>query len=261
MKVLGIDIGGTGIKGAVVDTKKGHLVTDRLRILTPDPATPDAVARTVAEIVEHFEWTDPVGCTFPGVVKDGTIHTAANVDSSWVGVDAAAVIGATTGCEVTVLNDADAAGLAEAAHGAARRRKGVVMVITLGTGIGSALLVDGALVPNTELGHLWLRGGDAEKWAAASVRERLELDWDEWASRVDDYLTLVEGLFWPDLFVIGGGVAKKADKFIPKLTCATTVVPAELLNAAGIVGAAMSVHHRRSADDGDRAKRKKRRRN
>lgn len=243
MKVLGIDIGGTGIKGAVVDTKKGHLVTDRLRLPTPQPATPDAVAATVAAIAGHFEWTGAIGCTFPGVVKGGTIHTAANVDHAWLGVDASQVFGKATGLPVTVLNDADAAGLAETAHGAARKCDGAVMVLTLGTGIGSALLIGGRLVPNTELGHLWLRGDDAEKWAAASVRERLELDWDEWAARVDDYLRLVERLLWPDLFVLGGGVAKKADRFLPKLTCTTPVLPARLQNAAGIVGAAMAAHH------------------
>lgn len=243
MKILGIDIGGTGIKGAVVDTKKGHLVTDRLRLPTPQPATPDAVAATVAAIAGHFEWTGAIGCTFPGVVRGGTIHTAANVDHAWLGVDASQVFGKATGRPVTVLNDADAAGLAETAHGAARKCDGAVMVLTLGTGIGSALLIGGRLVPNTELGHLWLRGDDAEKWAAASVRERLELDWDEWAARVDDYVRLVERLFWPDLFVIGGGVAKKADRFLPKLTCTTPVVPARLQNAAGIVGAAMAAHH------------------
>lgn len=243
MKILGIDIGGTGIKGAVVDTKKGHLVTDRLRLPTPQPATPDAVAATVAAIAGHFEWTGAIGCTFPGVVRGGTIHTAANVDHAWLGVDASQVFGKATGLPVTVLNDADAAGLAETAHGAARKCDGAVMVLTLGTGIGSALLIGGRLVPNTELGHLWLRGDDAEKWAAASVRERLELDWDEWAARVDDYLRLVERLFWPDLFVLGGGVAKKADRFLPKLTCTTPVVPARLQNAAGIVGAAMAAHH------------------
>ena len=245
MKVLGIDIGGTGIKGAVVDTKKGSLLTDRLRLLTPEPATPDAVGATVAEISRHFEWTGPIGCTFPGVVKGGVIHTAANVDSSWIDTDASKVIGDATGCAVTMVNDADAAGEAETRFGAARGKKGIVMTITLGTGIGSALMVDGELVPNTELGHLWLRGGDAEKWAAASVRERLELDWTEWSARVDEYLRLVEGLFWPDLFIIGGGVSKKADKFIPNLTCRTPVVPAALHNEAGIVGGALAVHRHR----------------
>jgi polyphosphate glucokinase len=245
VKVLGIDIGGTGIKGAVVDTKKGHLVTDRLRLLTPDPATPSAVAATVASVVAHFEWDGPIGCTFPGVVKGGHVHTAANVDKGWLDVEAAELLGQATGCPVTVVNDADAAGEAEARFGAARGRPGVVVTITLGTGIGSALVVDGRLVPNTELGHLTLRGVAAEQWAANSVRERLELDWDEWASRVDEYLRMTEDLFWPDLFIIGGGVSKKADKFLPKLTCRTPVVPAELLNQAGIVGAALAVHRHR----------------
>jgi polyphosphate glucokinase len=242
MKALGIDIGGTGIKGAVVDTKRGALVTDRLRLLTPEPATPEAVATTVAGIAEHFEWDGPIGCTFPGVVKGGRIHTAANLDKSWVDLDAAGLISEATGCPVTMVNDADAAGEAETLFGAARGRAGVVITITLGTGIGSAVVVDGRLLPNTEFGHLILRGGEAEHWAANSVRERLELDWDEWASRVDEYLRMVEDLLWPDLFVIGGGVSKKADKFLPKMTCRTPVVPAELLNQAGIVGGALAVH-------------------
>jgi len=242
MKALGIDIGGTGIKGAVVDTKKGHLVTDRLRLLTPEPATPDAVAATVGSVARHFDWEGPIGCTFPGVVKGGHVHTAANLDKAWVDLDAAGLIGQATGCPVTIVNDADAAGEAEARFGAARGKPGVVITVTLGTGIGSAVVVDGRLLPNTELGHLTLRGGDAEHWAANSVRERLELDWDEWASRVDEYLRMVEELLWPDLFIIGGGVSKKADKFLPKLTCRTPVVPAELLNQAGIVGGALAVH-------------------
>ena len=246
MKVLGIDIGGTGIKGAVVDTKKGRLLTDRLRVPTPVPATPDAVAETVSSIVRHFEWVGPIGCTFPGVVKDGIVHTAANVDKSWLEANGASILAAATGCPVTLVNDADAAGEAETRFGAARGRKGVIMTVTLGTGIGSALMVDGTLVPNTELGHLPFRGGDAEQWAAASVRERLELDWDEWAARVDDYLCQVERLFWPDLFIIGGGISKKADKFLPKLTCTTPTVPAALLNQAGIVGAALAVHRHRN---------------
>lgn len=162
MKVLGIDIGGTGIKGAVVDTKKGHLVTDRIRLLTPEPATPDAVGMTVTEIAKHFEWTGPIGCTFPGVVRGGTVFTAANVDKSWINADASRIISDATGCPVTMVNDADAAGEAETRFGAARGKSGVILTITLGTGIGSALMIDGTLVPNTELGHLWLRGGDAE---------------------------------------------------------------------------------------------------
>ena len=242
MEVLGIDIGGTGIKGAVVDTAKGRLLTDRFRIDTPHPATPDAVADSVVRIAAHFAWSGPIGCTFPGVVTGGVIHTAANVDPSWVGADASSIFGAATGSTVAIVNDADAAGEAEVRFGAARDRSGVVLTITLGTGIGSALTVDGILVPNTELGHLPLRGGDAERWAAASVRERLELDWDEYSARLDEYLCLVESLLWPDLFVIGGGVSKKADEFLPKLTCRTPVVPAELRNEAGIVGAGLAIH-------------------
>ena len=253
MKALGIDIGGTGIKGAIVDTKKGSLVTDRMRIPTPEQSTPEAVSEVIVELTKHFEWDGPIGCTFPGVVQGGVVHTAANVDHSWIGTDAAALFSKATGSPVTVVNDADAAGLAEVRFGAAKGREGVVFMITLGTGIGSALVHDGDLVPNTELGHLWLRGDDAEKWAAASVRERLELDWDEWAARVDDYLRLVEALFWPDLFVIGGGVSKKADKFLPKLTCRTEVVAAELHNEAGIVGAALAMH---VADKKDRDRHK-----
>lgn len=242
MEVLGIDIGGTGVKGAVVETAKGRLLTDRFRLDTPHPATPDAVADCVAQIAANFSWSGPIGCTFPGVVKDGVIRTAANVDPSWIGTDAAAVFGAATGSTVAIVNDADAAGEAEVRFGAARGRSGVVLTITLGTGIGSALTIDGVLVPNTELGHLPLHGDDAERWAAASVRERLDLDWADFASRVDDYLCLVESLLWPDLFVIGGGVSKKAAEFLPLLTCRTPVVPAELRNEAGIVGGAIAVH-------------------
>lgn len=250
MKVLGIDIGGTGIKGAVVDTKRGRLLTDRLRLLTPQPATPDAVASTVGDVARHFEWDGPIGCTFPGVVKGGRVHTAANLDPAWVDLNAAELFAAASGCAVTVVNDADAAGEAEARFGAANGRPGLVIAVTLGTGIGTALVIDGRLVPNTELGHLPLRGVDAEQWAANSVRERLELSWEDWAVRVDEYLHLVEDLFWPDLFVLGGGVSKKAEHFVPLLTCRTKVVAAQLLNQAGIVGAALAVH-RHSAKHGD----------
>jgi len=242
MKALGIDIGGTGIKGAVVDTKRGRLLTDRLRLLTPKPATPDAVSTVLAECVKHFDWDGPIGCTFPGVVKGGMVHTAANLDDTWVGLHAAELFTKATGRPVTVVNDADAAGEAEARFGAAHGEPGLVIALTLGTGIGSALVVDGRLVPNTELGHLPLRGDGAEKWAANSVRERDELSWEDWAARVSEYLVMVEDLFWPDLFILGGGVSKKAENFVPLLTCRTEVVPAELLNQAGIVGAALAVH-------------------
>lgn len=239
MKVLGIDIGGTGIKGAVVDTKRGVLRTDRLRLLTPRPAEPAAVADVVRTLVRHFEWEGPVGCTFPGVVQAGTIHTAANLTPSWVGLDGTALFAEAVGCPVSLLNDADAAGVAEDAFGAAAEVTGVALLITLGTGIGSALVVDGTLVPNTELGHLTLRGGDAEDYAADSVRERLGLSWEDWGARVGEYLRLVENLFWPHVIILGGGVSRKADKFLPHVRTRTPVVPARLLNQAGIVGAAL----------------------
>jgi polyphosphate glucokinase len=262
-KALGIDIGGTGIKGAVVDTKRGRLVTDRLRLLTPQPATPDAVADVVGEVARHFDWDGPIGCTFPGVVKGGTVHTAANLDPSWIHLPAADVFAKATGCPVTMVNDADAAGEAEARFGAAKDQVGLVVAITLGTGIGTALVVGGQLVPNAELGHLPLRGGDAEHWAANSVREREELGWEEWAGRVDEYLHLVEDLLWPDLFILGGGVSKQSDQFVPFLTCRTPVVPAALRNQAGIVGGALAVHRHAETfgDEGEghpgRAKHKK----
>jgi polyphosphate glucokinase len=238
--MLGIDIGGTGIKGAPVDVDKGALTTDRLRILTPQPATPAAVAKVVGELVAHFKWTDPVGCTFPAVMKNGVAMTAANVDQSWIGTDASAGFNKQSGNKFTVLNDADAAGLAEARFGAGRNRMGVVIVVTLGTGIGSALFIDGKLVPNTELGHLVMDGKDAEKRAAASIRENKGLSWSKWGKRVNEYLQYVERLFSPDLFIIGGGVSKKFDRYQPFLGVRAEVVPAQLLNEAGIVGAAVA---------------------
>jgi polyphosphate glucokinase len=242
MQALGIDIGGTGIKGAVVDLDTGEFVVERLRIETPERSTPDAVSAVVAQIAGHFDWRGPVGCTFPGVVGDGVIHTAANVDDSWVGVDAAGAFSSATGCPVVVVNDADAAGVAEARFGHPDARTGVVLMLTLGTGIGSALMKDGVLVPNTELGHLKLgkKQIDAEDLAAESVRERDDLGWKDWAKRLTHYLEHLEDLLWPNLFVLGGGVSKKADKFVPHLRCRTPVVPAQLLNQAGIVGAALA---------------------
>jgi polyphosphate glucokinase len=237
---LGIDIGGTGIKGAPVDTATGELVAPRLRIPTPRPATPTAVAETVAEIAKHFDWTGPLGATFPAVVKDGVTQTAANVDPSWIGADAAKVLSDATGSSVTVVNDADAAGIAEMEFGAGKGRTDTVIVVTLGTGIGSAVFVGGELVPNTELGHLQIRGKDAEHRAAESVREAQSLSWKKWARRLNEYFAHLEALLWPDLIVIGGGVSKKSDKFVPLLMTRAQVVPAQLLNEAGIVGAAVS---------------------
>jgi polyphosphate glucokinase len=257
MRVLGIDIGGTGIKGAVVDTKHGVLKTDRLRLLTPHPAAPDAVAEVVQTLTQHFDWAGPIGCTFPGVTKGGTIHTAANLVPEWKGVDASTLFGEATGQPVTVLNDADAAGLAEVAFGAARGNDGVVMMITLGTGIGTALVHDGRLVPNTEMGHVKLHDDDAEKYAAELVREREDLSYQEWGGRVGEYLRMTEDLLWPDLFVLGGGISKKADKFLPYVDCRTPVVPARLLNQAGIVGAALQASRAPHAGKGKGKDKKK----
>ncbi|MFE9739768.1 polyphosphate--glucose phosphotransferase [Streptomyces sp. NPDC006477] len=243
MNVFGVDIGGSGIKGAPVDLERGALTEERHKVLTPQPATPDGVAGCVAEVVEHFGWTGPVGVTFPGVVTGSTIRTAANVDPSWIDVDAGALLGERLGGRpVTVLNDADAAGLAEMTYGAGRDRKGTVIMLTLGTGIGSALFVDGRLVPNTELGHLELKGHDAETRASTRAKEDEDLTWEHWATRrVRKYLAHVEMLFSPELFIIGGGVSRKADKFLPLIEgIRAEIVPAELQNNAGIVGAGMA---------------------
>ncbi|MFJ5780515.1 polyphosphate--glucose phosphotransferase [Streptomyces hydrogenans] len=243
MNVFGVDIGGSGIKGAPVDLKRGALTEERHKILTPQPATPQDVAGRVAEVVEHFGWTGPIGVTFPGVVTGSTVRTAANVDASWIDTDAGALIGeAVGGLPVTVLNDADAAGVAEMTFGAGRGRTGTVILLTLGTGIGSAVFTDGRLVPNTELGHLELKGHDAEKRASSKAREDEELTWEHWATkRLRKYLAHVEMLFSPELFILGGGVSRKADKFLPYLDgIRAEIVPAELRNDAGIVGAAMA---------------------
>jgi polyphosphate glucokinase len=239
-QVLGIDIGGTGIKGAPVDVERGTLAADRYRLLTPQPAEPAPVAEVVAQVVAKFESEGTVGATFPAVVRGGVAETAANVDKSWIGEGVAKAFERATGRPFVVLNDADAAGLAEMRFGAGRDKKGVVMMVTLGTGIGSAMFVDGVLVPNTELGHLELRGKEAEKRASESVRENKKLSWKKWGQRVDEYLTHLEMLFSPDLFIIGGGISKKATKFFQFLKTRAPVVPAQLLNEAGIVGAAVA---------------------
>jgi polyphosphate glucokinase len=248
MDVLGIDFGGSGIKGAPVDLTAGRFVRDRLRIETPHPSAPKAVADVVRTIAGHFGWAGPVGVTFPGVVAGGITRTAANVDKRWVGVDADALFTEATGCPVTVLNDADAAGLAEMTFGAGKGRGGVVLVLTFGTGIGSALFADGVLVPNTELGHLELDGKDAEHRASAQVREVKGLSWEKWAERVAAYLRHVDALFSPGLIIIGGGVSKKSDKFLPYIDGVTAdVVSAALHNDAGIIGVAMAARAGRAA--------------
>jgi polyphosphate glucokinase len=239
-QAFGLDIGGTGIKGAIVDLDTGELRTNRERILTPQPSTPDSVAEVVAKIVHDHDWTGPVGATFPAIIKNGFARSAANVDKSWIGVDVDKTFSDASGCPVTVLNDADAAGLAEVRFGAAKGVSGVVLLLTFGTGIGSGLFVNGQLVPNTELGHLELDGHNAERRAAYSARERHDLSWSKWAERVQRYLSHVEALFSPDLFIVGGGVSKKAEKWVPHLDLKTPIRPAELLNDAGIVGAALA---------------------
>jgi polyphosphate glucokinase len=243
---FGVDIGGSGIKGGLVDLHAGALDGERLRVATPQPSTPEAVADVVAELVEKFNWGGPVGITLPCVVKKGVALTAANVDKKWVGTDAAALFAARLGRrheDIVVINDADAAGLAEMEFGAGAGRDGVVTLLTFGTGIGSAVFLDGKLLPNTEFGHLEVDGHDAETRAAASAKEDEELTWEQWAPRVSRYISVLENLIWPDLIIAGGGVSKKAHKWLPLLEVRTEVVPAVLKNDAGIVGAASAAAH------------------
>ena len=237
--IIGVDIGGTGIKGAPVDLTAGTFAAPRTRILTPSPATPERVVETVVELLDQHDTPGPVGITLPAVVRNGIVQTAANIDESWIGVEATDRFGEALGRPVAVVNDADAAGLAEMRFGAGRDRSGVVVLVTLGTGIGSAVFADGVLVANTELGHLPLQGDDAEKWASDSARDRDDLSWKHWAKRLQRYFELVEGLLWPDLIIVGGGVSKKAEKFLPHIEIGTELVPAALQNDAGIVGAAL----------------------
>lgn len=237
---FGIDFGGTGIKGAPVDLEGGDFAAERVRVATPQPATPAAVADVFGELLDHFpESTGAVGVTVPAVVRHGEVGSAANIDASWVGTDADALFSESTGRDVHVVNDADAAGLAEVTYGAARGQRGLVVVTTLGTGIGSALIHDGVLVPNSELGHLEIDGYDAESRAANSARENQALTWGQWAERLTRYYSVVERLFSPELFVVGGGVSKYSDEFLPLLDIATPIVPATLRNRAGVVGAAL----------------------
>lgn len=240
MQILGIDIGGSGIKGAIVDTTQGILQTERHRIDTPQPATPESVAAVVRELKVHFDWQGPIGVGFPAVVLQGVAKTASNIDKSWIGTHAEDLFQHATGCPVKVLNDADAAGLAEATFGAGKDRQGVVMVITVGTGIGSALIADGQLVPNTELGHLRFKGGIAEKYAADSVRKAEGLSWEVWGNRFDEFLHHLNRLFSPDFIILGGGISKKFDRYQHLLSLEVPIAPATLLNEAGIVGAAIA---------------------
>lgn len=240
MEILGIDIGGSGIKGAPVDTEGGVLLAERFRLPTPDSAKPKPVADVVAEIAHHFGWQGPIGCGFPAAVRGGVALTAANIHKKWIGTNAAALFTEATGCPVCVMNDADAAGLAEMTFGAGRGRAGTVFVVTIGTGLGTALFTGGHLLPNAELGHIELNGQDAETFASDAARKREDLSWEVWAGRFDLYLHRLEALFWPELFILGGGVSKKHEKFMPLLTVQAEVVPAQLLNEAGLIGAALA---------------------
>jgi polyphosphate glucokinase len=241
MHALGIDIGGSGIKAAPVDVATGKLLADRQKIDTPRPALPEAVCEVVKKLATGFNWSGPVGITFPGVVMHGVTQTAANMDPAWLGLEAAAMFGQAVGNPVRMLNDADAAGMAEMTFGAGVGEKGTVLMLTFGTGIGSALFIQGILVPNTEFGHVELHGEDAEKRASERAKDLHDLSWGKWAGRVDEYLQHIEAVLSPDLFIVGGGVSRQADKWVPRLTgIRARIVPAALQNDAGIVGAAMA---------------------
>lgn len=251
--LIGVDIGGTGIKGGIVDLKKGKLVGDRVRFETPHPAAPEPVAEVVARVVEELSARDgapasdtPVGVTFPGIIQHGVAHSAANVDKSWIDFEIDRFFSERLGRPVEVINDADAAGLAEVRYGAGKGVDGTVLVITLGTGIGSAFVFDGKLVPNAELGHLEIDGFDAETKASAVARERDGIGWEDYSVRLQRYFSHVEFLFSPELFIVGGGISKRADEYLPRLKLRTPIIPAELKNEAGIVGAALQVaiHHK-----------------
>ena len=255
-KVLGIDIGGSGVKGAPVNTDNGLMLESRYRIPTPLPATPQNVAPVIAEVVKHFKWEGPIGCGYPGVVQNGVAKTAANVDDSWIGTDINKLFRKATGLPVSVINDADAAGLAEMKFGAGVDAKGVILLCTVGTGIGTVLFVNGTLVPNTEFGHIELMGMDAEKYAADAARKAEDLGWEDWAERFNKYLVTLEKLVNPDLIIVGGGASKKGERFLPQLKVKARVVPAELLNNAGIVGAALAATYTHKQGDKDKKKQK-----
>jgi len=242
-KILGIDIGGSGIKGAPVNTKAGSMLGERYRIATPEPSLPEAVAEVIREMVKHFSWEGPVGCGFPAAVQQGVARKAANIDHSWIGTDVDRLFSERTGLPVTVVNDADAAGLAEMKFGAGKGHKGTVLLLTIGTGIGTVLFTSGKLVPNLEMGHIEMKGSDAELLISDVTRKKEELSWEEWAGRFNEYLKEMERLLWPDLIILGGGGSKKADKFLQFLHVNAPIVIARLLNDAGLVGAALAASY------------------
>ncbi len=240
MEVLGIDIGGSGIKGAIVNIKTGEFVGERYRIDTPQPAKPEQIAETVTLMARHFNCNGKIGCGFPAVVQNGIVKTAANIDKSCIGINANELFSKVTKCKVKVFNDADAAGFAELTFSNLKAIKGLTIFLTIGTGIGSAFFKDGLLIPNTELGHIYMKNGlVGEKYCSDAIRKEKDMDWETWSKRFDEYLTYLEKLFYPDLFIIGGGASKKIDKFQPFLTIRTPLQPSKLLNNAGIIGAAL----------------------
>jgi polyphosphate glucokinase len=240
MQILGVDIGGSGIKGAIVDTLTGELVTERHRIETPQPATPEAIAAVLAQLVLHFNWTGPIGCGFPAAIQHGVARTASNIAKTFIGANIDKLFSEATNCTCFNVNDADAAGMAEMQFGEGSGRSGVVLLVTIGTGLGTAIFTDGKLLPNTELGHIYLENGlVAERFASDATRKIEDLGWKSWANRFNLYLTSMENLFWPDLIILGGGSSKKFDKFKHHLTVEAPVKPAAFLNQAGIVGAAL----------------------
>jgi len=240
MQILGVDIGGSGIKGAIVDTLTGKLITERHRIETPQPATPEAIAGVLAQLVVHFHWNGPIGCGFPAAIQNGVARTASNISKVFLGTHVDNLFSEVTNCPCFNLNDADAAGMAEMQFGEGANQSGVVLMITIGTGLGTALFIDGKLMPNTELGHLYLENGiEAERYASDAIRKLEDLGWKSWGNRFNTYLTLMEKLFWPNLIIIGGGASKKFEKFESLLTVEAPVKPAAFLNQAGIVGAAL----------------------
>ena len=240
MQILGIDVGGSGIKGAPVDIETGEMLAERIRIKTPKNAEPEPIAEVVKQIAQSFNWEGPIGIGFPAPIKAGVTTMAANVSEKWVGLNADALFTKITGCDCTLVNDADAAGLAEMAFGAGRGQPGTVIMLTLGTGIGTAIFHRGHLLPNTEFGHLEIDGEDAEFRASDAARQREDLSWKKYAKRLNKYLKRMDKLFWPDLYIVGGGISKEHEKFLPLLTIETPVIPAQMLNQAGIVGAALA---------------------
>ena len=240
MQVLGVDVGGSGVKGAPVDTETGQLLKERVRIKTPKGAEPEPVAKVVAEIAQSFEWKGPIGIGFPAPIKGGVTMMAANISQKWVGLNADELFTKTTGCDCAMINDADAAGLAEMKFGAGRGQPGTVILLTLGTGIGSAIFHQGKLLPNTEFGHMEMKGQDAEWRASDAARQREDLSWKKYAKRLNKYLAAMQKLFWPDLFIIGGGISKYSEKYLPLLAIETPIITAQFLNEAGIVGAALA---------------------